>query len=192
MAKIVLRGLHFLLEHGPIVTTVAVLNWLKKKYQPKYYEQAVMKVAESVGSDLHVNGPTTVTERTSIGDNVLFNGMFMSGGGSISIGDNFRSGRDCMIISQNHNYDEGDAIPYDETYIYKDVDIGDNVWIGSRVIILPGVSIGEGAIIQAGSTVTTDIQRGAIAGGHPARVFGKRDMAHYEQLSSEGKFHRKG
>jgi acetyltransferase-like isoleucine patch superfamily enzyme len=54
---------------------------------------------------------------------------------------------------------------------------------------LPGVRIGEGAIIQAGSTVVKDIEKYGIAGGHPAKVFKYRDIDHYEKLKKEGKFH---
>ena len=93
-----------------------------------------------------------------------------------------------MMITQNHNY-EGTKIPYDSSYICKDINIEDNVWLGSRVIILGGVTIGEGAIIQAGSVVVNDIPKYAIAGGHPAKVFSSRDKEHYEKLKSEGKFH---
>lgn len=93
-----------------------------------------------------------------------------------------------MMITQNHNY-EGSKIPYDNTYICKDVHIEDNVWLGSRVIILAGVTIGEGAIIQAGSVVVSDIPKYAIAGGHPAKVFSSRNKEHYKKLKSEGKFH---
>jgi acetyltransferase-like isoleucine patch superfamily enzyme len=52
----------------------------------------------------------------------------------------------------------------------KGIKIGDDVWIGARVIILPGVSIGSGVIIGAGAVVTKDIPDWAIAVGNPARV----------------------
>ncbi|MGX9365623.1 acyltransferase [Desulfoplanes sp. PS50] len=93
------------------------------------------------------------------------------------------------MITQNHNFDHGTAIPYDSTYIYKKIVIKDNVWLGSRVIVLGGVTIEEGAIIQAGSVVVKDIPKYAIAGGHPATVFKYRDIDHYERLKAEGKFH---
>lgn len=51
--------------------------------------------------------------------------------------------------------------------------------------ILPGVKIGEGAIIQAGSVVVKDIEKYAIAGGHPAKTFKYRDIDHYEKLKQE-------
>jgi acetyltransferase-like isoleucine patch superfamily enzyme len=93
------------------------------------------------------------------------------------------------MITQIHNYDHGNKIPYDDTYIYKDILIKDNVWLGSRVIILGGVTVGEGAIIQAGSVVVSDIPDYAIAGGHPAKVFKYRDKEHYKKLKKQGKFH---
>ena len=77
----------------------------------------------------------------------------------------------------------------DNTYVYKDVEIGDFVWLGSRVMILPGTKIGEGAIIQGGSVVHGEIPPYAIAGGNPAKVFKYRDKVHFEKLKAEGKFH---
>ena len=114
--------------------------------------------------------------------------MKIAGCGNVIIGNNFHSGSECQIITEIHNY-EGDKIPYDETYIYKDVIIEDNVWIGNRVMILGSVRIGEGAIIQAGSVVVKDIPKYTIVGGHPAKVFAQRDIEHYEQLKTQGKFH---
>ena len=91
-------------------------------------------------------------------------------------------------MSSHHNY-KGDKIPYDETDIVKPIIIKDNVWCGARVIILAGVTIGEGAIIQAGSVVVSDIPDCAIAGGHPAKAFAYRDKKHYYTLKEQGLFH---
>jgi chloramphenicol O-acetyltransferase type B len=136
------------------------------------------------------NKRTVVTKNTILGNNVNFNGMKIKGNGKVIIGNNFHSGEDCLMITSFHKYDFGDAIPYDsEKYIDKDIVIEDNVWLGDRVIILGGVTIGEGAIIQAGSVVVKDIPKYAVAGGHPAKVFKYRNIEHYEKLKKEGKFH---
>ena len=92
------------------------------------------------------------------------------------------------MVSQNHNYDHGKAIPYDDTYIAKDIVIEDNVWLGDRVIVLGGTVIEEGAIIQAGSVVIGTIPKYSIAGGHPAIVFKTRDIPHYLELKRDGKY----
>lgn len=161
---------------------------IKQSIKRAYYTYRVKRVSKSCGDNLTVNNYSYVTPKTSLADNVNFNGMKIQGTANVSIGSNFHSGIDCMIITDSHNY-EGEAIPYDETVISRDVVIEDNVWIGNRVIILPGVCIGEGAIIQAGSVVVKDIPKYAIAGGHPAKVFSSRDKEHYEKLKEEGKFH---
>lgn len=155
----------------------------------KNFYRLIVKIrAAQVLNNLHVNRFSMVSRRTYLGNNVNFNGMRISGCGKVVIGNNFHSGRECLIISQNHNYDFGKTIPYDDTYIAKDISIGDNVWLGDRVIILGGCNIGEGAIIQAGSVVVNNIPSFAIAGGHPAKVFKYRDKEHYESLKAAGKF----
>ena len=166
----------------------AILTWRKKLIR-KYYTTKVLRQCANYKGSVVVNGRSSVSKRTYLGSNVNFNGMQISGGGKVTIGDNFHSGPDCLFICQNHNFDHGDAIPYDNTYVYEDISIGDNVWLGSRVIVLGGVSIGEGAIVQAGSCIVSDIPAYAIAGGHPARVFSQRNIEHYEKLKAKGKFH---
>ena len=152
------------------------------------FSAIVRRQAGAVGSGLKVNKFSWVTEQTILGKNVNFNGLIIRSHGNVKIGDNFHCGTDCEFITSVHNYDHGKAIPYDNTYIFKDINIGDNVWLGNRVTILGGVNIGEGAIIQAGSVVVNDIPPCAIAGGHPARVFKERDKEHYFSLKDEGKF----
>ena len=93
------------------------------------------------------------------------------------------------MVNSYHKYDFGNAVPYDtKESISKDIVIEDNVWIGDRVTILGGVRIGEGAIIQAGAVVVSDIEKYGIAGGNPAKVFKTRNIENYEKLKAEGKF----
>ncbi len=153
-----------------------------------YWTWRVARVAAVHKNGLTVNYKSNVNRKTVLGQNVNFNGFAIDGAGNVTIGDNFHSGKDCKLITQFHNF-EGAAIPYDSTYILKPITIHDNVWLGDRVIILGGVTIGEGAIIQAGSVVVKDVPPCAIAGGHPAKVFKYRDKEHYYQLKKEGKFH---
>lgn len=159
-----------------------------KTISKRRYARGVRANVAQCGSDLHVNGKCIVTPNTYLGNNVNFNGMIIVGGGKVVIGNNFHSGEGCYMISQNHNFDGGQAIPYDTTYILKDIIIEDNVWLGVRVIVLGGVTIGEGAVIQAGSVVVNNIPAYAVAGGHPAKVFKFRDINHYKMLKKQGKF----
>lgn len=140
----------------------------------------------SYGDGLRVNGPSSFGKTVRVGNNVNFNGMLILGRGNVLIHNNFHSGRECMIITSNHNY-EGEAIPYDNTYIHKNVEIKDNVWLGNRVLITGNVVIGEGAIVAAGSVVVKDVPDYAIVGGNPAKVIKFRDIEHYKKLKKENK-----
>lgn len=160
-----------------------------KKAQRLALTALVTRQAKAVGTGLRVNGWSSVSSVTTLGNNVHFNGLIVSGRGAVTIGDNFHSGPGCLLLTENHDFDTGDAIPYGNGVVLKPIVIEDNVWLGSRVIIMGGVTIGEGAVIQAGSCVVSDVPRCAIAGGHPARVFSHRDIEHYEQLKREKKFH---
>ncbi|MDO4184379.1 MAG: acyltransferase [Rhodospirillales bacterium] len=152
------------------------------------YIWKIRKTAKSVGKHLKVTSTSKVNKNTTIGDYVLLHGMKIAGKGNVEIGSHVIAAGDCLIVTENHNY-EGEEIPYDDKRIYKDVKIGDFVWIGVRVLILPGTTIGEGAIIQGGAVVHGDIPSGAIVGGNPAKVFKYRDMERFNQLKAEQKFH---
>lgn len=156
-----------------------------KKLFSKFCMFLVKKNAKKIGLNLKVNGYTKVNRNTEIGDNVNFNGLKILGKGNVKIGDNFHSAKDILFITDIHNY-EGKKLPYDSEVISKDIIIEENVWIGQRVIVLGGVKIAEGAIIQAGSVVVSDIPKYAIAGGHPAKVFKYRNKEHYLNLKEKG------
>lgn len=164
------------------------LRKYKTKWDRKYYKWLVTVQAKEVKGILKVNAKSSVNFNTYLGNNVNFNGMEIRGTGKVVIGDNFHSGMGCKMLTQNHNY-EGNSIPYDSTNIVKDIIIEDNVWLGDGVLILGGVTIGEGAIIQANSVVVSSITKYAIAGGHPAKVFSYRNKEHYETLKAANKFH---
>jgi len=161
---------------------------MKRKFIRWFYTKKAMKKVAFFKSPPVVNKKTKLSKNTYLGSNCHFNGMLVNGDGKITIGDNFHSGEDCLMISQNHNI-HGNEIPYDDTYILKDIKIDDNVWLGSRVIILGGVEIGEGAVIQAGSVVVSNIPPLSIAGGHPAKVFSQRDREHYYEMKMKKRFH---
>jgi chloramphenicol O-acetyltransferase type B len=174
--------------YGLLTRPLSPLFRLRTRLRKRLYEVSVRFAAAEVRGRLVVNGRSSVNRSTRLGKNVNMNGLRVAGTGPVTIGDNFHSGRGCLLITQNHDFDTGDAIPYGGTYRKEPIVIEDNVWLGARVIVLPGVRIGEGAIIQAGSVVVRDIPACAIAGGHPASVFKKRDEAHYYRLKAEGKF----
>ena len=80
-------------------------------------------------------------------------------------------GPECIIYTVNHKFSDT-AVPMNQQGFSeaKEVVIGDDVWIGGRVIILPGVKIGSGAVIGAGAVVTKDVPDRAVVGGNPAKI----------------------
>ena len=107
-------------------------------------------------------------DHSSIGENAKIRG-------SVRIGSHVMMGEDVLIISGNHAFDRTD-IPMTWQGFLPDetVEIGDDVWIGSRVILLPGVKVGRGAVIGAGAVVTKDVPAWAVTAGNPARLIRSR------------------
>ncbi len=95
--------------------------------------------------------------------------------GSVKIGDHVMMGEEVLIISWNHAFSRTDIPMVQQGFQEeKTVTIGDDVWIGSRVILLAGVKVGRGAIIGAGAVVAKDVPDWAIVVGNPAKVIKMR------------------
>ena len=97
------------------------IRLLMRDRRRRSYAAAARRIAESCGAGLKVNHPCRFTRQCRFGDNCNFNGMTVLGKGTVSFGNNFHSGENCRIITQNHNFDHGTAIPYDGTYVLKNV-----------------------------------------------------------------------
>lgn len=106
----------------------------------------------------------TIGDNSGIGINCLV-------AGSAVIGQNVMMGPECIFYSRNHAHDRID-IPMNRQGFEQErpVTVGDDVWFGARVIVLPGVTIGSHCIIGAGSVVTKDVPDYAIVGGNPAKI----------------------
>ena len=95
--------------------------------------------------------------------------------GPVIIGENVMMGPQCWIYTQNHCFSDIHQPMCKQGFQEeKPVIIGDDVWIGGRVTILPGVHIGSHSIIGAGAVVTKDIPEYSIAAGNPAVIKKKR------------------
>lgn len=90
--------------------------------------------------------------------------------GPLRIGENVMMGPDVTILTHTHNIERTDIPMGRQGTVVKEVSIGDDVWIGMRSIIMPGVRIGNGVVIGAGAVVTKNVPDFAIVGGVPARI----------------------
>lgn len=97
----------------------------------------------------------------------------------ISIGEDVCIASDVMIWTLHHDYNDINF----KTKGGK-VTIGNKAWICSRVIILPGVEIGEGAVVASGAVVCKNVEPWSVVGGVPAKVIGKREQKKYDYSPS--------
>ena len=109
---------------------------------------------------------------TDCGKNIHFGkNVFVNSGcrfqdqGGIYIGDDVLIGHNAVLATLNHNADPAKRA----NLIPAPIRIGDKAWLGANVTILPGVTVGEGAVIAAGSVVTKDVPAGATVAGVPAK-----------------------
>lgn len=104
-----------------------------------------------------------------IGETCLFNvGCFFDLGGPIHIADRAGLGQEVMVLTTTHKIGSSARRAGDE--YTKPVRIGEGVWIGSRAVILPGVTIGHGAVVAAGAVVVKDVTANSVVAGVPAKV----------------------
>jgi acetyltransferase-like isoleucine patch superfamily enzyme len=128
----------------------------------------------TVGDDSHLARSVTVRTqrgRVQIGKKVNIGaGSFIYGYGDITIGDYCLIANGVEIIGGDHTADDLSCPMRFQGRSPRPISIGEDVWIGTRAIILGGVTVGKEAVIGAGAVVTSDIPPRAVAAGVPARV----------------------
>lgn len=111
----------------------------------------------------------------SLGDNVsIGKDVIITTTGTVTIGHNVLIGHGSKIISANHVIPPGQGQIRFAGHESKPVIIENDVWIAAQAVILPGVRIGEGAVVAAGAVVTRDVPPFTIVGGVPARILRSR------------------
>ena len=116
---------------------------------------------------------TDFCKNNHLGQNIFINsGCKLQDQGRIYIDDDVLIGHNVVIATLNHGMNpenRGDLHP-------KPVHIGKAVWIGSNSTILPGVTIGDGAIVAAGAVVSKDVPENTVVGGVPAKIIKKIEV----------------
>ena len=131
------------------------------------YNSLLKELLGEMGEGSRVMPPTTVVrgQNVKIGKNVVVmtNSLFMSAGG-ITIEDDVLVAANAQLISNNHDPEEHQILTC------KPVVLKRNCWIGAGATILPGVTVGENAIVGAGAVVTKDVEPNTVVGGIPAKL----------------------
>ncbi|GGS89016.1 maltose O-acetyltransferase [Streptomyces griseoviridis] len=150
---------------------------LAARYQAAYAEDAdaarpvLAELLGSLGEEAHVRPPLyvdygsniTIGARTFVNYNLT--ALDVAG---VTIGADCQIGPNVQLLTPTHPLEPGPR--RDKLEAARPVTIGDNVWLGGGVIVLPGVTIGDDSVVGAGSVVTKDVPAGVVAVGNPARV----------------------
>lgn len=133
-------------------------------------------IKEKLGIDLPDNSfivqpfHIDIAKGLSVGDNVFINyNCSMMSAGRIIIEDNVQIGPNVMLVTTNHDFNHREVV------LHRPIVIKKNAWIGGRAMILPGVTVGENAVVAGGAVVTKDVEPNTIVGGNPAKVIKRLD-----------------
>lgn len=116
-------------------------------------------------------------------------GAFLNANGGIEVHSGVITGPYLTIFSVNHVYENATTVPYDNGNNFRKVTIEKNCWIGARVFIVPGVTLGEGCIVAGGAVVTKSFPSLSVIGGNPAHVIKTRSKDDYERQKAGGYCH---
>lgn len=146
---------------------------LRRRFYRKYFGKVGKQLV--VRQDVRIRNIQDIY----IGDySEIGEGVMLQGAGGIEIGDHVILSPHVKVWSANHNYADLDRPILEQWYDFKKVVIGNHVWLGANVFVMPGANIGDGVIVSAGSVIgAKPIPPYRIVAGNPARVIGIREGA---------------
>ncbi|PTQ99354.1 maltose O-acetyltransferase [Mucilaginibacter yixingensis] len=144
-----------------------------------FYYRKVMQYRIGKGTAILMDCTFDCTRSIAIGANSVINGKCrLDNKGGISIGSNVSISHESIILSADHDINSPDFAGRE-----RPVTIEDYVWIGTRAMIMPGITIGKGAVVAAGAVVTRDVAPFDVVAGVPAKVIKQRNHHLTYQLS---------
>lgn len=143
--------------------------WLRARLLPRFF------ASFGTGTVIQENFRVTTPARIHVGRSCNFGrGVFLTGGGGITIGDHVGIGPDSKVWSVNHRFADPDVPWLEQGYDEAAVVVEDDVWIGANCFVMPGTTIGRGAILSAGTVLMKSVPPCAIVAGNPGRIVGWR------------------
>ncbi|MFV0362360.1 MAG: DapH/DapD/GlmU-related protein [Suipraeoptans sp.] len=156
--------------HGVSQEAICITTELNSRYHTPEEIVALFSelTSKQVSPDFGLFPPFTSDcgKNITVGKRVFINsGCRFQDQGGITIGDDCLIGHNAVLVTLNHGFapnERGDLYP-------SPIVLGNNVWLGANVTVLPGVTVGNNAIIAAGAVVTKDVPANTVVGGVPAK-----------------------
>lgn len=147
-------------------------------FQSNYHLEAVRKMKRGSNTQLAPDMMISNGERIEMGDRSAFgHGVTILAGqntGRITFGKDVMVGPYCTFTCATYGFNLG--VPANvQPMLEEDIRVGDDVWLGAMAMVMPGVTIGDHAIVAANAVVTHDVEPWSIVGGIPAKVIGMRN-----------------
>jgi acetyltransferase-like isoleucine patch superfamily enzyme len=133
-----------------------------------FVPQKLLRINGKTKWPVHFTSRVQSTKNITVGNRCapgLNSNCYIQGRSGISIGNNFRMGPGSGLISSNHDINN-----YDRWLSSNPIEIGNNVWLGMNVVVMPGVKIGDNVVVGANSVISKDIPSNSIAVGNPCKV----------------------
>lgn len=162
---------------------IQLIRLLREHYWRSRFKQCGKNFVCCSGTIIHGAKSITIGNDVRIGEKNYINGR-----GGLTIGNNVKIGPEVFIWTRTHNYYAPKWLPFDDISFNRPIRINDNVWIGAKACIIPGITIGEGAVIAMGANITKDVPPCAVVGGNPAKIIKYRDIEVYNKLKEKQKY----
>lgn len=170
----VLRGVGALIDPRAWLHLFKVVN-----YYNYTHVAPLRKISIGASPSISPDAVFSNAERIIIGDRVRIGSRCHiwagPGCGRIRIGDDVLFGPEVMVTAASYDYNNGSPVT-DQPMTERDIEIGNDVWLATRAVILPGARIGNGAVVAAGAVVKGEVPPFAIVAGSPARIVGQREI----------------
>lgn len=178
-----LEKLFYFLGRIPVVRYLVYTFYLKHSEFPKgsiplwraaYWRARGAKIGNGskISFNVQIENPQKITIGTST---IIAHDTILDGRAGLTIGNDVLVGFHSKLLTLTHNFSDPSILIRKQGFSGDPIQLGNDVWIGTSVIILPGIKISDGSIIGAGSVVTKDVPPYVIVGGSPAKIIGKRE-----------------
>lgn len=164
-----LKSKIYFILYNFLISKIPIFNFLRNSL--------CRKMLKRCGKNIRVSNNVWIVgaDGIELDDNVsIARDSTLDGRGGLKIGSNSMIGFESIILSTSHRHDLLEIPMREQGLIKKSTAIGEDVWMGCRVIILAGVSIGKKSIIGAGSIVSKNIPPYSIAAGNPIKILKSR------------------